>query len=155
MKRQFYPTLVLLIALHQSFRLKPHRHVDTPFNSPYVPSELLRKFLSRLAFLCCTDSGSNTISACAVVKLHDDTLEYVFAFNQVSSPKLRTMKEGIQQTLRMFRQTPMSNDGLNEILSHVLTFNLVRVKAYLKAYRRHLNDCILQCKRETGEECEF
>ncbi|RKU42605.1 hypothetical protein DL546_004854 [Coniochaeta pulveracea] len=146
-KRQFYPTVVLLISLLRIFKFRPQRRVDHLLDTPLHGTELLHNFKDKLAFLCCTEYGSNAVSACTILRRVDDTLEYVFAFNQVSclDLSLRQLKKGIEDVLQLFRQESPFATRKDAILSHVLAFNAIRVKAYLKSYHGHLKACIEAC----------
>jgi hypothetical protein len=121
--------------------------VEHLLNTPFQGTELLRIFKDKLAFLCCTEYGSNAVSACTILKRVDDTLEYVFAYNQVSclNLNLQELKDGIEGILQLFRQETPFAARKDAILSHVLAFNAIRVKAYLKSYQGYLKACIRTC----------
>lgn len=139
--------MVLLISLLRIFKFRPQRRVDHLLDTPLHGTELLHNFKDKLAFLCCTEYGSNAVSACTILRRVDDTLEYVFAFNQVSclDLSLRQLKKGIEDVLQLFRQESPFATRKDAILSHVLAFNAIRVKAYLKSYHGHLKACIEAC----------
>jgi hypothetical protein len=150
LKRQFYPTLVLLITLLPAYEYKPRIDADQPLNQTHTLPDLFRNFVSKLAFLCCTDPGSSGISACAILKRVDDTIEYVFAFNKRTDLELEALKQGVKGLLNLFRHS----DRVEDILQAVLSFNANRVKSYLKKFDEHLIKCIDACKREGSAECE-
>lgn len=150
LKRQFYPTLVLLTSLLPAYEYKTRIDADQPLSQSHTLPDLFRNFVSKLAFLCCTDPGSSGISACAVLKRVDDTIEYVFAFNKRTEPELVALKQGIEGLLNLFRNP----DRVGEILRAVLYFNANRVKSYLKKFDEQLVKCIGACQRDGSAECE-
>lgn len=151
LRRVFYPTVLLLICLPLAcqYPYRARREIDQSPHSSSTPEHKFRDFVSKLAFLCWSDLSPAAISACAVLKQPDDTVEYAFAFNNRSPIELARLEGRIESILLMFNQPPpFSKDRKREILRHVLTCNVNRVRGYLKSFERHLDDCIQACARD-------
>lgn len=154
LKRQFYPTLLLLICLLPAYQYeyRARREVDRPLTVNHSPHQVFRDFLSKLAFLCCTDPGSNAVAACAIFKRMDDTIVYVLAFNSRSARELEVLKEKTASLLKQFGSPPFTDDRKKAILRLALSSNANRVRSYLKAFQKHLATCIEACERDDNND---
>jgi hypothetical protein len=155
LKRWFYPLVTLLICLPRSgkYSYKTRREMDQPSSSRSSPDQIFRDFVSKLAFLCWTDTAPATICALAVLAVSDG-VEYVLAFNNRPPAELEAIKAMLKSTLHMFQRSPSSNDAKKEILRHVLSSCVSRVRGYLKAFDKYLGECIEECARDTEADCE-
>lgn len=117
---------------------------------------LFQAFVSKIAFLCCTEPGSSTISACTVLQL-PDRVQYVFGFNQRNRSQLETVQLGITKILWLFGtrsgQNKKTDDQIRtEALRASLELSECRVGSYLKALNDSLQHCLLACTRDaTGD----
>ena len=146
--------IVFLICLPRAFKYpyKSRREIEQSPTSSNSPEQVFRSFVSKLAFLCWTDITPAAISACVVLQRFDDTVEYVFAFNQRSALELKELKGKIRSILDMFRHSPSTNDKQKEILRTVLSCCVKRVKGYLRGLERHLDQCIGACAKDNGAD---
>ncbi|KAF4337446.1 hypothetical protein FBEOM_8675 [Fusarium beomiforme] len=98
---------------------------DPEFDPLTGLEQLFRAFVSKIAFLCCTEIGAGSISACAVLTLpdcvHIASILHLFAASQSESPEEREHR---------------------------------RVNGYLKALKAHLQECIKACQRESTQDSE-
>ncbi|KAH7261648.1 hypothetical protein BKA59DRAFT_503 [Fusarium tricinctum] len=154
--RRFYIPLLLLVCLPA---MCPFRRVsECPLSEASTSLQpLFQAFVSKIAFLCCTEPGSSTISACTVLQL-PDRVQYVFGFNQRNRSQLETVQLGITKILWLFGtrsgQDKKTDDQIRtEALSASLEVSECRVGSYLKALTDSLQHCLLACMRDaTGDD---
>ncbi|KAK2468115.1 hypothetical protein H9L39_20337 [Fusarium oxysporum f. sp. albedinis] len=136
--RRFYPPLLLLICLSS---MCPRRRLgeDPEFEALTGLEPLFRAFVSKIAFLCCTEIGGGAVSACAVLQLPDCI--------------------HLASILCLFASVP-HRDGAEreELRIQALWASLElckgRVKGYLKSLKVHLQECIEACRREGTRDSE-
>jgi hypothetical protein len=149
--RRFYPTLLLLVCLTS---MCPRRRLgeDPEFDALTGLEPLFRAFVSKIAFLCCTEIGGGAVSACAVLQF-PDCIQYVIGFNQQNSTRRAKIQSGLASILRLFAALPPGDSVEREELRiRALQASLElcegRVKGYLKSLKVHLQECIEACRRE-------
>ncbi|KAH6869677.1 hypothetical protein B0T10DRAFT_523504, partial [Thelonectria olida] len=155
LRKQFYPALLLLVCLTG---MHPYRRdgLGTAVDFTSGLETLFQGFVSKLAYLCCTEPGGSAVAACAVLQL-PDRIQYVFGFNDQSNTASADMKHRITTILRFFRH-PLPAVACEKAALHkralldVLSFNQGRVKAYLNSLKDHLQKCIAACQREDSIE---
>lgn len=156
--KRFYPPLLLLIGLTS---MCPRRRLgeDPEFDALTGLEPLFRAFVSKIAFLCCTEVGGGAISACAVLQL-PDCIQYVIGFNQQSSTRREKIQASIASILHLFSAIPPEHSAERENLrTQALHASLElcksRVNGYLKSLKVHLQECIEACERESTQESMF
>ncbi|KAH7111016.1 hypothetical protein B0J13DRAFT_462168, partial [Dactylonectria estremocensis] len=117
---------------------------------------LFRDFVSKLAFLCCTEPGGSAVAACAILQLLEG-VQYIFSFNDQTSGELKHKRGEITRILHMLRSPLPTADSEKadlhqQILTAVLVFSEVRIKAYLRYLRTQLQLCVRACEREDTTE---
>lgn len=149
--RRFYPALLLLICLTS---MCPRRRLgeDPEFDALTGLEPLFRAFVSKIAFLCCTEVGGEAISACAVLQL-PDCIQYVIGFNQQNLTRRTKIQSGLASILSLFAALPPGDSVEREelriqALQASLELCQGRVKGYLKSLEVHLQECIQACRRE-------
>lgn len=78
----------------------------------------------------------------------------MFTFNNRTPSALAELEGKIKSTLDMFRYSPSSDEGAKGILRNVLSCCVKRVRGYLRAFEKHLGDCIQACARDDEPDCE-
>ncbi|KLO86395.1 Uncharacterized protein LW93_11170 [Fusarium fujikuroi] len=129
---------------------------DPEFDALTGLEPLFRAFVSKIAYLCCTEVGSGAISACAVLQL-PDCVQYVIGFNHQSSERHEAIQASIASILRMFSAAPPEHSAEREnlriqALHASLELCKSRVNGYLKSLKVHLQACIEACERESTQE---
>ncbi|KAI3571235.1 hypothetical protein IWW34DRAFT_710041 [Fusarium oxysporum f. sp. albedinis] len=155
--RRFYPPLLLLICLSS---MCPRRRLgeDPEFEALTGLEPLFRAFVSKIAFLCCTEIGGGAVSACAVLQL-PDCIQYVIGFNQQNPTRRAKIQSSLASILCLFASVP-HRDGAEreELRIQALRASLElckgRVKGYLKSLKVHLQECIEACRREGTRDSE-
>lgn len=118
-------------------------------------------FVYKLAQICDSERGGNTITAIAVLEGRDQP-EYVIASNQrrqyqlddVSS-FLRGLLESIAQKAKAKAEDKMRRQTLQkQVLWDILRFNMSRVKPYLSNLSKYLEECIAHCSRQQDTDSE-
>ncbi|CZR35802.1 uncharacterized protein FPRO_00075 [Fusarium proliferatum ET1] len=153
--KRFYPPLLLLIVLTS---MCPRRRLgeDPEFDALTGLEPLFRAFVSKIAYLCCTEVGSGAISACAVLQL-PDCVQYVIGFNHQSSERHEAIQASIASILRMFSAAPPEHSAEREnlriqALHASLELCKSRVNGYLRSLKVHLQACTEACERESTQE---
>lgn len=156
--KRFYPPLLLLIVLTS---MCPRRRLgeDPEFDALTGLEPLFRAFVSKIAYLCCTEVGSGAISACAVLQL-PDCVQYVIGFNHQSSERHEAIQASIASILRMFSAAPPEHSAEREnlriqALHASLELCKSRVNGYLRSLKVHLQACTEACERESTQESKF
>ncbi|KAF4949212.1 hypothetical protein FGADI_9069 [Fusarium gaditjirri] len=131
---------------------------DPEFDALTGLEPLFRAFVSKIAFLCCTEVGSGAISACAVLQM-PDCIQYVIGFNQQSSTRREKVRASIASILHLFSAIPPEHSAERENLrKQALHASLElcesRVNGYLRSLKVHLQECIEACERESTQESE-
>ncbi|CAG7556518.1 unnamed protein product [Fusarium equiseti] len=156
--KRFYPPLLLLIALTS---LCPRRRPgeDPEFDTLTGLEPLFRAFVSKIAFLCCTEVGGAAISACAVLQL-PDCVQYVIGINEQGPARCEDIQASITSILHMFSVVPPPHsperEGLRiRALYASLELCKKRVNGYMRSLKVHLRECIESCERESTQEGEL
>ncbi|KAH7175093.1 uncharacterized protein B0J16DRAFT_405133, partial [Fusarium flagelliforme] len=153
--KRFYPPLLLLIAL-TSFCPRRRPGEDPEFDTLTGLEPLFRAFVSKIAFLCCTEVGGAAISACAVLQL-PDCVQYVIGFNEQGPARCEEIQASITSILHMFSVVPPPHsperEGLRiQALYASLELCKKRVNGYMRSLKVHLQECIEACERESTQE---
>ncbi len=110
-------------------------------------------FLCKLAKICDSKKGGDTITALACLK-DGDRLEYILCSNARHGPDLEACAVFLTDLLNYIIMNPdkLQDKALRkQVLWRVLKFNIGRVGFYLKALNATVADCIDDCDR-LGEE---
>lgn len=156
--RRFYIPLLLLVCLTAMCPFG--RVAECPLSEASTSLEpLFQAFVSKIAFLCCTEPGARTISACTVLQL-PDRVQYVFGFNQLKRSQLVKIQLGITKILCLFGtrsgQDKRTDDQIRaEALSASLKLSECRVGSYLKSLHANLQDCLLACMRDAAGDSKY
>ncbi|SPJ79470.1 uncharacterized protein FTOL_07861 [Fusarium torulosum] len=131
---------------------------DPEFDALTGLEPLFRAFVSKIAFLCCTEVGGEAISACAVLQL-PDCIQYVIGFNQQNLTRRTKIQSGLASILSLFAALPPGDSVEREelriqALQASLELCQGRVKGYLKSLEVHLQECIQACRREGSRNSE-
>ena len=160
MKRQFYPPLVLLFCLNNIVGHQRPRPEDTfiELSPGQGPEKTIQAFVSKLALVCSTEPGGDSVSACTVLQL-PDRLQYVFASNKRSKLELERIGNGIRSILlKLQNGVPRAEEQRASlyftILHEVLSLCEPRVRSYLRCLRDELEECIKPCHHKDTEQCK-
>ncbi|KAL6407519.1 uncharacterized protein AUP68_08538 [Ilyonectria robusta] len=155
--KQFYPTLLLFVCLAA---VHPYRRSaqDPVLDLTTGLEPLFRDFVSKLAFLCCTEPGGSAVAACAILQLPEG-VQYVFGFNNRTSSELKHKRCEITRILHMLHFPLPATDSEKaalhrQILTAALAFSEIRIKAYLRSLGTQLQVCVRACEQEDTTEAQ-
>lgn len=154
--RLFYEPIVLEYALIHACETTRAGSPESPMVESHAlmaHEKLFRSFVYKLAQVCDSERGGDTVTAFAVIKGTGGP-EYVFASNKRNAEALLETKKHIGDIIGFAGSNPpnMKPKALKKkILWKVLQFNLPRVKAYVTNVATYLDECIKDCKRRHDE----
>lgn len=153
LKRRFYPVLLLLECLTDMY---PYRRIglDPPPDFISDPEQLFHNFLSKIAYLACTEPCGSAVAAATVLVIPEG-FQYVFGFNDRNESKRRSIQIAIENILSTFRHplpaNPADRQSLQKrALEASLTLCRVRVKSYVTNMLNHLSSCIRACRNDSS-----
>ncbi|GKT78881.1 hypothetical protein ColTof4_11304 [Colletotrichum tofieldiae] len=117
---------------------------------------LFQAFLCKLAQICDSEKGPNTITALVALKAANGP-GYLFASNNRKTPELDDTKGFLSSLLHFVAKNP---NGLAErpmkrqVLWRILEFNFPRVKWYLKQIAISVGECIGECSGSQTDDVE-
>lgn len=158
LKRQFYPTLLLLRGLEviTTQQHKRRKHLDSTPDLTQTLEDEFQSFVCKLAFLCCTEPQSGSVSACTVLQL-PDKIQYIFASNDRKPRQLEVVRCGVSAILNMLRgDIPSSLQDRailhRRLLQAILKLSHLKLRSYLRGLIEQLKSCLEACKRESMTE---
>lgn len=153
---RFYEPIVLLDALNATYKRKPYNDPDPSSDTTQSPERTFQCFVNKLAQLCDSDKGGETVTAFTVLQ-HPDHIEYRFASNQRDTEDFIRAQNFTTSILHILgsmegreKQSVISN-----ILQTSLSFSRPRVTVYVRLLRVQAEICISACKVENTTECEY
>lgn len=156
---RFYESVVLLTSLREAHHRTGQTRAPSDTESGESPSRTFECFVNKLAQVCDSRRGGDTVTSLAILRLPDKLL-YVFASNQRSSKEIDRVSEFIYSLLYYVGTVGAqagsfgdeeSSTMFRHLLRNILAFNSNRVKYYAKGLARRLGECIADCERDNLE----
>jgi hypothetical protein len=153
---RFYEPMILLFALNQAF--KHNQPPRAPDSTPDVAQSVeydFHRFVDKLAQLCHTTKGPDSITAFVVLKFPDH-IQYRFASNQQKEHELIRVQSFITSILESLAEASEHTlkGMVSPILRKVLSFTRLRVQVFVSALKTETVNCIKACKREKTKDCK-
>ncbi|KAH7159207.1 hypothetical protein DER46DRAFT_686573 [Fusarium sp. MPI-SDFR-AT-0072] len=111
-------------------------------------------YVNKLAQVCDNERGGDTISAVAILRGSIGP-NYVFGSNSKDIRGLTTTQDFVQALLDLVGKNP---EGLQaaalgkRVFWFILSFNIPRLKEYLKLLNEAVQECLESCKRKNEDE---
>ena len=151
LRKKFYPALVLLKCLND---VCPQRYSQKSSDSPpgpnQSPEEMFHTLVNKLAQVCDTHPGGDTVTALAVIE-HNGRICYIMASNHRGTASMNKARAGLAAVLNILKcnlegETPVSDKVAGErLMRTILELHTVRVRAYLTSFSKQLQECIKRC----------
>lgn len=151
--RRFYEVVIFLYCLTAvNFKNNGTREPDLETATGKSPKHEFFCFVNKLAQICDSQPGGDTITAIAV--LQPGSIQYRFASNNRDAMSLEMVKRYLTDILNTLGQTANSElDNIyQDILGKVVAFNMARIEIYIGGLMKHFDFCIATC--ESGDTPE-
>jgi hypothetical protein len=151
---RFYEPIVLLEVLNVKCEKMPPTAPDTSTN-PTRSEHIFQSFVNKLAHLCDTDKGGNTVTAFTVLK-HPDQIEYRFTSNQRGTDDFVRAKDFITSILNILgNMEGHEKEGvISSILRKSLSFSRARLMVDMRILKSRVISCMNACEAENTDECK-
>ncbi|KAH6693909.1 hypothetical protein F5X68DRAFT_47612 [Plectosphaerella plurivora] len=150
----FYEPLILLLALNEEMRSTASYISPSEVCDSSDPEQLFKAFLNKLALVCDSSKGGDTVTAIWVSEDAPGQVEYHIASNQLKSHELDAMGSFVRTLLVEVRDAdarPSAQDQANKaLLLPILRFNRPRINIYLNDLRQEAEKCLVK-RAELGE----
>ncbi|KAM0814119.1 hypothetical protein AB5N19_14122 [Seiridium cardinale] len=151
--RLLYEPVVLVKALNDVYRSMPdgsgHSETMQP-DSLITDEDCFHSFVNKLAQVCDSEHGGDTVTAAAVLEDADGPV-IVLGSNQRGTEELKSMKVFVERLLNLISN---SSDKMKKnekkaltkrVLWMILEFGIKRVELYLRQLVYHVDECIKHC----------
>ena len=158
--QQLYEPIVLEYALIQSCRLgrsQPEGHSPIAPDTLQQDLEAVRHFSNKLAQVCDNKPRGKTVTAVAIIKGSCGPV-YVIATNRRGPRESRATEMFLKQLFHLVGENPehlQISSLQKKALRVILSFNMLRVEAYLRSLRRSLSVCLDNCPIQGVESGEM
>lgn len=162
---KFYEPLVLLKVLNKATQHAAEQTIIDASIDVSDRAQVFKTFVYKLAHVCDSKKGGDTVTAFAVLRDDDGRAHYVFASNQRSHEKLEQVKVYVQGLLGRVRRLHDERGlrgsveaRLGELLREVFVFNRRRLEFYVKQMGVHAANCVKFRDRENNSfvvVCEY
>ncbi|KAH9206063.1 hypothetical protein DL95DRAFT_233344, partial [Leptodontidium sp. 2 PMI_412] len=151
---RFYEPILLLAALNVTS--PNHQTPKAPDLSQGVaqsPELDFHCFVNKLALLCDSDRGGNTVTAVVVLQ-YPDRIQYRFASNRRKEADLIHTQSFLKNILETLGATDVSDLTLlsSHILREVISFTRSRIGSYAKSLEEQTPLCISDCQRDDSQD---
>ncbi|SPO07377.1 uncharacterized protein DNG_10071 [Cephalotrichum gorgonifer] len=158
LKRQLYFPLMLLNALVKSPEMERRSRSGTPQETGQDAKQTFHDFVNRVALVCQTEYGGDSVSASAVLQRPDKVI-FVFSCNDRDEDQMEHVARSLEDILKMVPERSKTKHVdipalRKRILRSILTLTRVRVGAYLRKLKEYLEGgedgegCISRCQRD-------
>ncbi|KAK9770761.1 hypothetical protein SCAR479_12552 [Seiridium cardinale] len=157
--RLLYEPVVLVKALNDVYRSMPdgsgHSETMQP-DSLITDEDCFHSFVNKLAQVCDSEHGGDTVTAAAVLEDADGPV-IVLGSNKRGTEELKSMKAFVERLLNLISN---SSDKMKKnekkaltkrVLWMILEFGIKRVELYLRQLVYHVDECIKHCG--TTKDC--
>ncbi|KAF4953250.1 hypothetical protein FGADI_6116 [Fusarium gaditjirri] len=152
-----YEPILLEVALKEvgKFPTYPHESQSTgEYKAEMLDLKAFQFYVNKLAQVCDNERGGDTISALAILQGSVGP-NYVFGSNSKDTRGLKITEDFVQALLDLVGKNPegLQTSALGKrVLWFILSFNISRLKEYLKLLNEAVQECLESCKRRNEEE---
>ncbi|KAM0290511.1 hypothetical protein ACHAO9_004868 [Fusarium lateritium] len=158
-----YEPIILEAALQKAGSLPTYTQesqLSQGYEADMPDLKAFKFFVNKLAQVCDNERGGDTISALAVLQGSSGP-HYIFGSNGKDATGLETTKNFVQALLDLVGKNPegLKTTALGKrTLWFILSFNIARVREYLRYLGMAVQECLESCRRkeedETSELCQ-
>ncbi|TPX11507.1 uncharacterized protein E0L32_007718 [Thyridium curvatum] len=154
LEKLLYQPIALECAIKEAFpdsRSRPDESAPVGHDPLVAGPQAFKCFVYKLAQVCDSERGGNTITAIAVLEGCGQP-EYVIASNQRRQYQLDDVSSflrGLLESVAQKAEEKLKRQTLQkQVLWDILRFNMSRVKPYLSNLSKYLQECIAHCSRQ-------